>query len=133
MDWNELLMTLMKVVVIPAIPVIVAFVVKFCKAKTDEAITNVNNEVLRQALSEAADAVYTAVTYTSQTYVDSLKEQGKFDKEAQLAALNTALEKAQSLLAAETKELLEYLYGDLQNWLTTKIEQTVKEQKLMVF
>lgn len=131
MDWNELLMTLMKVVVIPAIPIIVTFLVKFCKAKTDEAITNVNNEVLRQALGEAADAVYAAVTYTSQTYVDSLKEQGEFDKDAQLIALNTALTKAQSLLAAETKELLESLYGDLQDWLTTKIEQTVKEQKLI--
>lgn len=131
MDWNELLTILMQVVIIPAIPIIVTFLVKFCKAKTDEAISTVNNETLRQALSEATDAVYTAVTYTSQTYVDSLKEQGTFDKEAQIIALNTALKKAQSLLAAETKELLESLYGDLDNWLTTKIEQTVKEQKLI--
>lgn len=131
MDWNELLTILMQVVIIPAIPIIVTFLVKFCKAKTDEAISTVNNETLRQALSEATDAVYTAVTYTSQTYVDSLKEQGTFDKEAQIIALNTALKKAQSLLAAETKELLEFLYGDLDNWLTTKIEQTVKEQKLI--
>lgn len=131
MDWNELLTILMQVVIIPAIPIIVTFLVKFCKAKTDGAISTVNNETLRQALSEATDAVYTAVTYTSQTYVDSLKEQGAFDKEAQIIALNTALKKAQSLLAAETKELLESLYGDLDNWLTTKIEQTVKEQKLI--
>lgn len=131
MDWNELLTILMQVVIIPAIPIIVTFLVKFCKAKTDEAISTVNNETLRQALSEATDAVYTAVTYTTQTYVDSLKEQGTFDKEAQIIALNTALKKAQSLLAAETKELLESLYGDLDNWLTTKIEQTVKEQKLI--
>lgn len=131
MDWNELLTILMQVVIIPAIPIIVTFLVKFCKAKTDEAISTVNNETLRQAISEATDAVYTAVTYTSQTYVDSLKEQGAFDKEAQIIALNTALKKAQSLLAAETKELLESLYGDLDNWLTTKIEQTVKEQKLI--
>lgn len=131
MDWKELLTILMQVVIIPAIPIIVTFLVKFCKAKTDEAISTVNNETLRQALAEATDAVYTAVTYTSQTYVDSLKEQGAFDKEAQIIALNTALKKAQSLLAAETKELLESLYGDLDNWLTTKIEQTVKEQKIL--
>ncbi len=101
------------------------------KAEGTAAITTVNNEILRQALSEATDAVYAAVTYTSQTYVDTLKKEGTFDKEAQMVALNTALTKAQSLLAFETKELLESLYGDLQDWLVTKIEKTVKETKLI--
>lgn len=130
MDWNELLMTLIKIVILPAVPIVVTALVKFCKAKTDEALTEVESELLRQALNEATDAVYTAVTYTSQVYVDSLKQSGSFDKAAQEQALKTALEKAESMLAEDTKKLLESLYGNLQDWLTVKIEQAVRDQKI---
>ena len=130
MDWNELLMTLIKVVILPAVPIVVAAIVKFCKAKTDEALTDVESELLRQALNEATDAVYAAVTYTSQVYVDSLKQSGNFDKAAQEQALKTALQKAEAMLAEDTKKLLESLYGNLQDWLTVKIEQAVRDQKL---
>lgn len=130
MDWNELLMTLIKVVILPAVPIVVAAFVKFCKAKTDEALTDVESELLRQALNEATDAVYAAVTYTSQVYVDSLKQSGNFDKAAQEQALKTALQKAEAMLAEDTKKLLESLYGNLQDWLTVKIEQAVRDQKL---
>lgn len=129
MDWNELLMTLIKVVIIPAIPVATTAIVKFCKAKTDEALAEVQGEVLRQALDEATDAVYTAVIYTSQVYVDSLKMSGTFDEAAQKQALQTALTKAEAMLAEDTKKLLESLYGNLEDWLTVKIEQTVRDQK----
>lgn len=130
MDWNELLMTLIKVVILPAVPIVVGAVVKLCKAKTDEALTDVENETLRQALNEATDAVYAAVTYTSQVYVDTLKQNGNFSKEAQAQALKTALEKAEAMLAEDTKKLLESLYGNLEDWLTVKIEQAVREQKI---
>lgn len=129
MDWNEILTTLMQLVILPAIPIVVAAAVKFFKAKTDAAISEVNSETLRQALSEAVDAVSTAVTYTSQVYVDALKAQGTFDTEAQKTALQTALNKATELLAEDTKELLQSLYGDLTEWLTVKIEQAVRDQK----
>lgn len=129
MDWKELLMTLIEVVIIPAIPVTVAAIVKFCKAKTDEALSEVESEKLRQALSEATDAVYTAVTYTSQVYVDTLKKSGTFDADAQEKALQTALLEAKAMLADETKTLLESLYGNLDDWLTLKIEQTVRDAK----
>lgn len=88
------------------------------------------SELLRQALNEATDAVYAAVTYTSQVYVDSLKQSGSFDKAAQEQALKTALQKAEAMLAEDTKKLLESLYGNLQDWLTVKIEQAVRDQKL---
>lgn len=129
MDWNELLMTLIKVVILPAVPIIVATVVKFSKAKIDEAIAEVESEMLLQALNEATDAVYTAVTYTSQVYVDNLKQHGAFTKEAQEQALTTALEKAEAMLAEDTKQLLESMYGNLHDWLTVKIEQAVRDQK----
>lgn len=126
---NELLMTLIKVVIIPAIPVLVAFLVKLLKAKAEQTTVKVNNELVRQYLQEAIDAVLQAVTYTTQTYVDSLKKQGKFDGDAQKVAFTQAKEVALQLLTEDAKQMITDLYGDITVWLDTKIEQTVKEQK----
>ena len=81
---------MIQVVVIPAIPVLVTYLVKYLKAKTEQTTTKINNELVRTYLQEATDAVLQAVTYTAQTYVDTLKKQGKFDEEAQKKAFNTA-------------------------------------------
>jgi len=126
---KEILTTLVQVVVIPAIPVLVAYLVKYLKAKAEQTTTKIDNELISTYLQEATDAVLQAVTYTAQTYVDTLKKQGKFDKEAQKIAFNTAKDIALKLLTTEAKQTIEDLYGDLMLWLETKIEQTVKEQK----
>jgi hypothetical protein len=107
----------------------VAYLVKLLKAKTEQTATKISNELVRQYLQEAIDSVLQAVTYVSQTYVDSLKKQGKFDAEAQKIAFNTAKDIALQLLTEDAKNLITDLYGDLTVWLDTKIEQTVKEQK----
>ncbi len=129
---KEILTTLVQVVIIPAIPVVVTYLVKYLKAKAEQTTTKINNELVRTYLQEATDAVLQAVTYTAQTYVDTLKKQGKFDKEAQQKAFNTAKDIALKLLTDEAKQMIEDLYGDLMLWLETKIEQTVNEQKNFV-
>lgn len=126
---KELLITLIQVVIIPAIPVLVTYLVKFLKAKAEQTTTKIDNEMVRTYLQEATDAVLQAVTYTTQTYVESLKKQGKFDKAAQTQAFNTAKSVALKLLTEEAKQMITDLYGDLTVWLDTKIEQTVNEQK----
>lgn len=126
---NELLMTLIQAVIIPAIPILVGYLVKLLKAKAEQTTVKINNELVRQYLQEAIDAVLQAVTYTAQTYVDSLKKQGKFDADAQKVAFTKAKEIALQLLTEDAKNLITDLYGDLTVWLDTKIEQTVKEQK----
>lgn len=126
---KELLITLIQVVIIPAIPVLVTYLVKFLKAKEEQTTTKIDNEMVRTYLQEATDAVLQAVTYTTQTYVESLKKQGKFDKAAQAQAFNTAKDVALKLLTEEAKQMITDLYGDLTVWLDTKIEQTVNEQK----
>ena len=126
---NELLMTIIQAVIIPAIPIVVAYLVKLLKAKTEQTATKISNELVRQYLQEAIDSVLQAVTYVSQTYVDSLKKQGKFDAEAQKIAFNTAKDIALQLLTEDAKQMITDLYGDITIWLDTKIEQTVKEQK----
>lgn len=129
---TELLTTLIQVVVIPAIPILVTFLVKYLKAKADQTTTRIDNELIRAYLQEASDAVLQGVVYTAQTYVDSLKKQGKFDATAQKVAFTQAKEVALKLLTEEAKQMITDLYGDLTIWLDTKIEQTVNEQKSFI-
>jgi len=126
---NEILITLIQAVIVPAIPVLVAFLVRYLRAKSEQAAVKINNDLVRSYTQEAIEAVLQAVTYTSQTYVDSLKMQGRFDVDAQKVAFATAKEVALALLTEDAKKMITDLYGDLNVWLDTKIEQTVKEQK----
>jgi len=130
MDWSEIAKTIVWTVLVPSIPIIVAAVVKVAKAKAAESIATVSNAAIKTTLTEASDAVATAVTYTAQTFVDDLKAAGTFDAAAQKAALATALGKALILISTESKTLIANLYGNLEEWLTTKIEQQVKDQKV---
>lgn len=132
MDFNEVLTVIFKVVIIPVLPVAVAYLVAYLRAKKEELTNSMNNQVVASVLSEAGDAVLQAVEYVSQTYVDSLKAQGKFDVEAQKEAFEKAKEAAVTILTQESLELLTSITGDVETWLTTKIEQTVREKKYTV-
>lgn len=129
---NEFLSALLQAVMIAAVPVIAAFAANGLKALAAYLATKADNEIIRKYLQEAADAISTAVTYVSQTYVDALKASDTFTKENQEEALQKAMEKAQAMLSAEAIEFLEEAYGDLRTYLETKIEQEVRNQKIIV-
>lgn len=128
-NMTEILTTIIQVVIIPTIPVLVTYLVKFLKAKADQTTTKIDNDLIKAYLQEATDAVLQAVVYTTQTYVDALKKQGKFDATAQKVAFTQAKDVALKLLTDEAKQMITDLYGDITVWLDTKIEQTVNEQK----
>lgn len=126
---TEFLMNLAEAVLIAAIPVVVAFFVKSSKATVAHLAVQTKNETVERYLEDITDAICTAVTYTSQTYVDKLKADGKFDKDKQMEALNTAVEQAKKLLTAEARDWLEKAYGDLNAYLISRIEAEVRNQK----
>ena len=77
-------------------------------------------------LSEIADAV----ACVSQTYVDELKELGKFDEEAQKIAVTKALAACMASLSESAKDFITNNYGDISAYLTRRIEAQVRLQKL---
>ena len=62
----------------------------------------INNKFAQNCLQNAANAVFNAVQYVNQTYVDALKEADKFDENAQCVAYNRALAAAKKALTQET-------------------------------
>ena len=127
---NELLTTLIQVVVIPAIPVLVTYLVKYLKAKAEQTTTRIDNELVRVYLQEAVDAVLQAVTYTAQTYVDKLKKQGKWNEEAQKIAFIPAKNVALKTTDRGSQQMIKTCRRP-PVWLDTRKEQTVKNRRCL--
>ena len=116
-------------IVLAVIPLCAGYAIKLIKRKVEQIGAQTDSLELKSLIEQVADAVSTAVTYTSQTFVDSLKKNGLFDTDAQKQALQMSLDKATSLLSDVAKEALEEVYGDLNEYLTSKIEAEVRNQK----
>ena len=123
---KDMLLTALEGIILLAIPVLVAFAVKFLTDKSAQLRAATNNELLRRYIGEAERAVTTAVLATSQTYVDALKEGGLFDKDKQAEALKQAVFVAKAQLTEEAKQFIEDAYGDLYSYITSKIEAEIK-------
>ena len=127
---NDFLTTLLQAVLVAAVPVCAAFIGKGIKALADYLGRKSESDVAKRFLDAVADAVSTAVTYTSQVYVDKLKETGQFTKENQREALGLAVAQAKNLLTAEAAAFLESAYGDLNEYLQSRIEAEVRNHKM---
>ena len=126
---NAFIIELLHTIATAAIPVCAAYLVQYLHRKSEQIIAQTDNITIKAFLTEATDAVSTAVTYTSQTFVDALKKEGSFDKDKQQEALEKSLNKAISLLSEPAKKALEDIYGNLEAYLTSKIEAEVRSQK----
>ncbi len=69
------------------------------------------------------------VVATTQTYVDALKKEGKFDGEAQKVAFQKTFDAVIGILTDDAKEYLGEAVSDLNAYITNKIEANVKYSK----
>ncbi len=129
---NEFIAILLQAVLVAAVPVCAAIIGNGIKALADYLAQKSESDEAKRFLVAVADAVSTAVTYTSQTYVDALKKSGEFTKENQEWALKVAIAKAKTLLAEEAIKYLEGAYGSLERYLEGRIEAEVRNQKMGV-
>lgn len=128
-NMSEFLWVLFQVVLVPAVPILLKILYNFVVAYTAEKSEKIENDKVRGYVNDAVKAVMTAVTSTFQTYVDSLKKQGKFDEEAQKIAFNTARDTALLMLTQDMRDAVTTLYGDFDTWLSKTIEQFVLANK----
>lgn len=87
--------------------------------------TKIKDKKIAQYSSQLTDIIYNCVTEVSQTYVDELKKEGKFNKETQKIALAKCLEKVKSVMTSELREWVEETFGDFETYITTLIESAV--------
>ena len=126
---SEFLTNLLTAVITAAIPVVSAFLITLINRAKDKATAQTDDIKQQGYIKEIADAISAAVAATSQTYVDALKKSGKFDAEAQKAAAQKALNACLASISDRAQRFLDYTYGDIKEYLTTKIEAEVRKQK----
>ena len=86
-------------------------------------------EKLNCYIDSAQDVISNAVLTVTQTYVESLKKAGNFNKEAQIEAKNMAMDIAHKLITENCKEAIITLYGDFDEYLDSAIESLVQCNK----
>ncbi|CDG37270.1 hypothetical protein CTHBC1_2687 [Acetivibrio thermocellus BC1] len=126
---SEFINTIMTAVVLPLLVAVSGYLIAYLRKKAAEVTANIENQTIRFYIEEANEIVFQAVETLFQTYVDDLKKKGQFTKEAQQEAFNRAKDITLQLLSAEAREILIEIYGDLDLWIKTKIEQAVKQNK----
>ena len=127
---KDLLLELLYGVITATVPVLAAFAVQLILRVKDKVIAQTDSTKQKQYADEIAKAIIDAVSATSQTYVDALKKAGKFDEAAQKEAAQKALTSALAAISPAAKQFIEQMYGDVIEYLTTKIEAEVRSQKL---
>lgn len=88
---KEVLINLLMAVVTAAVPVVTAYVVSLIKKAGEDAAADTEDIKKRGYIEEITAGISDAVSATSQTYVDALKQAGTFTPEAQAEAAKKAL------------------------------------------
>jgi hypothetical protein len=128
----ELVAQIFEVCIIPLLGVLTAFFVKWVNAKTAEIADTRKTETEKKYINMLNDTISDCVIATTQTYVDTLKKQGAFDAEAQKVAFTMTYEAVVKLLTDEATEYLNEAVGDLNLYITQKIESEVNLNKTIV-
>ena len=125
----ELIAAIFEVCIIPLLGVLTAVFVKWVNIKSNESQAKTDNETADKYIEMLDKPITECVIATNQTYVETLKKEGKFDAEAQKKAFEETKNAVLTILSADAKEYLAHAIGDLQVYMTKKIEAEVKLNK----
>lgn len=123
MEWKDLLIYVIQTLCGLVITVGIPFLFTLLRKK-------IKDEKLARLISRVENIVSKTVILVNQTYVDALKEEGLFDKEAQKAAFEMCKEKVLAMLNDEAIVAIADTFGDYEEWIRTLIEAYVRENKL---
>lgn len=120
---------ILEYVLIPLLIILTRYLIVFIDAKRKELKEKTNNELANKYIDMIYSTVTNCVIATNQTYVDALKEQGSFDKTAQVIAFNQTLEAVKRMLSADALNYIHSITEDTDFYLSKLIEASVRDQK----
>ena len=124
--------TIIEIVIIPILAYVAKYLVSYIKTKKEATENSNKSQLEKNVFSKFYDLVVDCIECTNQTYADALRDQGKFDAEAQKEALTKTSTAVLTLLTDETKELLNSIVGNVGVYLNTLIESIIKQNKVAV-
>ena len=130
MEYTILISNIFQVCIIPLLGVLTTFFMKWVNAKSAEIQANINDATLKKYMEMLTSTITDCVIATNQTYVESLKAQGKFDATAQQRAFELTSKAVMEILSEDAKIYLASAVGDLNAYITKKIEAEVNINKV---
>ena len=129
MDWLNILQQIFELCIIPLLAIITRSLVIDISTKKDELKNKTDNELAKKYLDLLNDTIANCVIATNQTYVEALKKENAFTADAQKAAFEKTYQAVIATLSEEAQKYLPEVVGDLQTYITQKIEASVNQNK----
>lgn len=129
MDWMNVLQNIFELVIFPVLSIGGIYLTYLISVKIKELKQKTNNDTAKKYLDMLNETIDNAVLATTQTYVEALKKEGKFDAEAQKAAFQQTYDAVMKVLTSEAMKYITESVGDLETYITNKIEAEVKLTK----
>lgn len=125
----EMLSVVFELCILPLLIILTKYAIQFINVKTKDLIAKSDSDREKKYITMISNTVADCVIATNQTYVESLKKQGKFDKEAQIVAFNKTKEAVLKILSADAIEYIHETTNDIDVYLTQLIEAQVNKTK----
>lgn len=125
----EFLKNILYIAITAAVPFLTTYICKFLYEKWTEGKTKIKDAKIANTLDHVVSMVLNCVETTNQTFVDELKKNGEFTKEAAAEAFLMSKTMAIQMLSEDAAEIITEVYGDIDVYLDTLIETTVKKLK----
>lgn len=118
-------------ILLSALGVIVTGLCGLAVAKFTEWINSkIKDKAAANYLATIMSLTMNSVKCIYQTYVETLKKEGKFDKEAQQKALDACLLKIKTQLAPDMIDYITLNFGDMDEYLKSLIESSIYTLKV---
>jgi hypothetical protein len=130
MTWTVILEEVFRVVLIPLLALLVKYICQFVNIKADEIKQKNDDATFQKYITMLNETIQSTVIATNQTYVESLKAQGKFDAEAQKVAFQMTYDAIIKTLGGEAQKYLSEAVGDLNTYIKNAIEANVNVNKV---
>ena len=128
-EWLNLLYKILEVCIIPLLGILTTYAVKYIRVKSKEITAKTENDRADKYIDMLAETISSCVIATNQTYVEALKKQNAFTKEAQEEAFKMTYEAIMLILTEDAVDYLTQIYGDLSAYIGTQIEAAVNQSK----
>jgi hypothetical protein len=125
----EVLQQVLYAIITAAVPVLTGFLCKWLASLYENNKVKIKNENVKAVLGQVSDMITAAVETTTSTYVKELKAENLFTKELHQEAFKKTYDTVKKQLTEESIKIIAETYGNVEEYLTNKIEQLVEELK----
>lgn len=110
---------------LPLIGILCSYGIAFMRKKVKEMQENTQNELFNKYSDMLMGLIETCVIATNQTYVDELKEQGRFGPEEHDIAYHKTFDAVKALMTEEMQKVLSEVYTDIDFYISQLIQEQV--------